>query len=52
MGGKVLPIHTVSVSKADPHVLEVDLEKAWKELELDAGWSNEVEVKVYINPIH
>jgi len=50
--GKVIPVHTVSVSKADEHVLEIDVERAWKELELESGWSNEVEVKIYISPSH
>ncbi|KAK0113570.1 hypothetical protein ONS95_013820 [Cadophora gregata] len=47
--GKVLPVHTVTISKVDDHVLEVDVETAWKELDLEAGWSNEVQVKIYIN---
>jgi hypothetical protein len=50
--GKALPVHTISVSKFDGHILEIDVETAWKELELDSGWSNEVEVKIYINPPH
>ena len=50
--GKTLPVHTIKISKVDEHVLEVDLETAWKELELKSGWSNEVEVKIYINPLH
>jgi hypothetical protein len=48
--GKVLPVHTISVSKVSEFVLEIDVEKAWKELELESGWSNEVEVKIYIDP--
>ena len=48
--GKVLPVHTIGVSKVSEYVLEIDVEKAWKEMELDSGWSNEVEVKIYINP--
>ena len=40
----------IKVSDADEHVLEIDIEKAWEELELKSGWSNEVEVKIYINP--
>ncbi|KAF7887994.1 uncharacterized protein EAF01_011148 [Botrytis porri] len=47
--GKVVPLHTVSISKTDSHVLEIDILAAWKELELSGGWSNEVEVKIYIN---
>lgn len=45
--GNPIPRHTVSVSKDDKHVLEVDVERAWKERELSSGWSNEVEVKIY-----
>lgn len=48
--GKVLPLSTVSVSKASEFVLEVDVERAWKEMKLEPGWSNEVEVKIYIDP--
>ena len=48
--GKVLPVHTISVSNVSEFVLEIDVEKAWNELDLESGWSNEVEVKVYINP--
>lgn len=48
--GKVIPVHTVKISEADAHVLEIDIETAWKELKLSAGWSNEVEVKIYLNP--
>jgi hypothetical protein len=35
----------------DQHVLEIDVAAAWKEMDLEPGWSNEVEVKVYINPV-
>ena len=52
MSGKVVPVSTVKISHVDAHVLEVDVERAWKELDLEAGWSNEVEVKIYINPSH
>jgi hypothetical protein len=48
--GKVLPVHTISISKVSEFVLEIDVEKAWAEMELESGWSNEVEVKIYINP--
>lgn len=47
--GKVIPLETVNISKSDAHVLEIDAETAWKKLELKSGWSNEVEVKVFIN---
>ncbi|KAI1077419.1 glycoside hydrolase family 36 protein [Whalleya microplaca] len=47
--GQTIPMHTVTVNKADPHVLSIDAETAWKEMGLEAGWSNEVEVKVYFD---
>jgi len=50
--GEVIPLHTVRVSNVDEHVLEIDIKTAWKEMDLEAGWSNEVEVKIYINPSH
>ncbi|KAJ2891640.1 putative galactinol--sucrose galactosyltransferase 6 [Zalerion maritima] len=49
MMGQVIPPKTVSVSKADKHVLEVDAETAWREMGLKPGWSNELELKVYFN---
>ena len=30
-------------------ILEVDVEGAWKDMELDAGWSNEVKVEIFIS---
>lgn len=50
--GKVIPVGAVKVSTADEHVLEIDVEKAWKDMDLESGWSNEVEVKIFINPSH
>jgi hypothetical protein len=50
ISGKVIPVLFISVSDTSKHVLEIDVESAWKALELEAGWSNEVEIKVYINP--
>lgn len=50
--GKVVPVSTVKISEVDTHVLEVDVETAWKEMDLESGWSNEVGVKIYINPSH
>ncbi|KAF4449434.1 hypothetical protein F53441_7296 [Fusarium austroafricanum] len=46
---KVVPLHTVAISRADNHVLEIDIGKAWKELDLESRWSNDVEVKVYFS---
>ena len=50
--GLVVPVHTVSISKAATCVLKIDIERAWIELELESRWSNEVEVKIYINSAH
>jgi len=50
--GKPIPVHTITINEADEHVLSINVETAWKELELVSGWSNEVEVKIYINPAH
>jgi hypothetical protein len=44
-----IPRHTVSISKTDLHVLEIDVHAAWKELGLRPGWSNEVEIKLFCN---
>jgi hypothetical protein len=46
---KVIPLHTVAISKVDTRVLEIDIGKAWKELGLETRWGNDVEVKVYFN---
>ena len=46
--GRAIPLHTVNVSSVSDCVLEVDVEKAWKELELDSGWSNEVALEIFI----
>ncbi|KAF2402720.1 glycoside hydrolase [Trichodelitschia bisporula] len=43
--GRPIPRHCVSV---DGDVLLVDLERAWKESEQRAGWSNEVVVEVFV----
>lgn len=48
--GKVIPVHTVSVSKIDVHVLEINVETAWKEMDLEPGWGNEVGIQIYLNP--
>lgn len=46
--GKVIPMHTVKISESAP-VLEVDVEAAWKEMELQPGWANEVGVEVFMH---
>jgi hypothetical protein len=47
--GFPIPPHTVTICKDDSHVVEIDTEAAWKEMKLQPGWSNEVEVKVYFS---
>ena len=47
MQGKVIPMHTVSISESAP-VLEVDVERAWEEMDLKPGWANEVGVEVFV----
>jgi hypothetical protein len=44
-----VPRHTVNIAKQNSRVLEVDVLSAWREMGLDAGWSNEVEVKVFFD---
>jgi hypothetical protein len=38
----------VKKNEADENVLEIDIEAAWKESEQHAGWSNEVNVEIFI----
>ncbi|KAI5922040.1 raffinose synthase Sip1 [Camillea tinctor] len=47
--GQAIPLHTVSINKYDNHVVNIDIAEAWEEMELQPGWSNEVEVKVYFD---
>lgn len=44
---KVVPMRTVKIAEQAP-VLEVDVETAWDEMGLEAGWSNEVRVLVLV----
>jgi hypothetical protein len=48
MFGKGIPLHCVKKSASDEHVLEIDLETAWKESDQKAGWSNEVNVEIFV----
>jgi hypothetical protein len=43
---QAVPVETVSVSQSDPHVLEINIERAWKDMKLEPGLLDEVEVKV------
>lgn len=44
--GKVIPFHAVR-SQASSCILEIDVERAWKEMDLNSGWSNEVPVEIF-----
>ena len=46
--GKPVPSHCVGLNEACDRVLEIDVETAWKEMDLEAGWSNEVAVEVFV----
>ena len=46
--GKVVPRHCIRRSKACDKVLEVDMLQAWEELGEDSGWSNEVNLEIFI----
>lgn len=45
--GKGIPRHTVS-SDVSNLVLKVDIERAWNEMGLQGGWSNEVPMEIFI----
>jgi hypothetical protein len=47
--GNPIPLACVS---AKGKVLEIDVERAWKESGEDPGWSNEVTLEVFVNPKH
>ena len=44
--GRVVPLHTV---QKKGKILQIDVERAWDEMELDAGWSNEVSVEIFMS---
>lgn len=44
--GKPVPVDCVTKSGK---VLEVDVARAWKEMDLEAGWSNEVSLEVFMH---
>lgn len=48
MQGQPIPVHTVKKSVVSNCVLEVDVERAWDEMKLKSGWSNEVQVKIIV----
>jgi hypothetical protein len=44
--GKQIPESCVEVSG---HVVEIDVDRAWKETGQKAGWSNEIEVELFVS---
>lgn len=46
--GKPIPVDCVKKSGSE-RVLEVDVQRAWKEMGEDAGWSNEVSLEIFIH---
>ncbi|KAI0452334.1 raffinose synthase Sip1 [Xylaria acuta] len=50
--GLPIPPYTVTVNQKDSHVLGIDIQKAWTDMDLSSGWSNEVEVKIYFDAEH
>ena len=43
------PVSLDAVKKNDTtSVLEIDLEKAWKDSDQKAGWSNEVAIEIFV----
>jgi hypothetical protein len=48
--GQVIPFACVGVDERSGVVLRVDVERAWREMGLQPGYGNEVEVKLYILP--
>ncbi|MCJ1471972.1 hypothetical protein MMC13_000616 [Lambiella insularis] len=47
--GKAVPLHTVSKSASSDYLLEIDVERAWKEMKLYSAWNNEVTVEVFMS---
>lgn len=47
--GRAIPLSVVRKSEVSASLLEIDIEQAWKEMELNSGWSNEVSVEIIIS---
>ena len=45
--GRPVPLETVRASEDNP-VLEIDVERAWAKMGLEAGWGNELVVEVFV----
>lgn len=46
--GHVIPQHTVAKCAEVPELLEIDVEKAWDEMNLSSLWKNEVTLQIYV----
>ena len=49
MGCLPVPACTVTKSKKDPRVLEIDIETAWRKMGLESLWVNEVAVELFLD---
>lgn len=47
LAGRPIPFHCVSKT-VEVNVVEIDVVKAWKEMGVDPGWSNEVVVELFL----
>ena len=47
IGEMVIPMHTVRICMDQP-VLEIDVEKAWSEMKIQPGFSNELSLKIFL----
>jgi hypothetical protein len=47
--GRPVPVGCVKVNDVCGKVLEVDVERAWREMGEEAGWSNEVSLEVFVH---
>lgn len=52
VSGKPVPVETVSMESGQDcteNVLSIDVERAWREMGLESGWSNEISVRVFMS---
>ncbi|KXL47911.1 MAG: glycoside hydrolase family 36 protein [Acidomyces sp. 'richmondensis'] len=47
--GKPIPFHCVGVSHRCGKVLEINVERAWREGKFESGWNNEVSLEMFLN---
>lgn len=44
--GEPVPWHTISLSSGSDLVFQVDVDRAWYELDAHSGWNNDVRIQV------